>query len=1115
MKSLTELLLTETPEGFRSWTEARAGALHIGGLNASAAALLVGSRFLKLPENTVIITKDYRSAEVWVENLLPLVGRDSVRFLPGLGLKPYEEKAPFDGILEERLRFFADYDSGPKLLVCPLDSFLLRLPEPGLVKSETLHFKVGDVVDLDATRRALLNMGFREQPLVSGVGEFSLRGCILDVNGFLHEHPVRLELFGDELESIRLFDIFSQRSLETLDEVSVFPMGEFCIPAETRFVLGEELSGLWWRRFEYETLNSSVLDYLPNARLVFEEAGALAEQAGEAWKAFNAKFKTLEGSVFAESNPEKLWWKYASFSDSFGQALSLDITKVQMEARGWEHEECRPQSFEAQGVEATAEKIAEFTALGGRVFLVAETPGSVARLQHLFADSEVEAFLEGSLTEGFWLDDSKVAFLTDSRIFNRHSKKARRHSVSGSVSGALLVESLSRGDLVAHEDHGVGKYLGLVRVEVNGGMVDCALLEYADGDRLKFPVSDLQKIEKLQVPEGGEVKLNKLGSKLWENQKRRVKERVIKIAKDLVDLYARRELVEGFAFPPDSKLQEEFEAAFEFEPTPDQLTATAEIKGDMESKKPMDRLVCGDVGFGKTEVAMRAAFKCVLAKRQVALLAPTTILAAQHYENFCERFSSFPVNVELLNRYKSAAQKREIFRKLAAGEIDIVIGTHALLAEKCEFKELGLLVIDEEQKFGVKQKERLRQLRLSVDTLSMSATPIPRSLHLSLTGVRDISLINTPPMNRLPVETTMMKRNDAVLAEAIRSELARGGQVFVVNDRVQGIEALAETVETLVPEARVGIAHGQMNDRDLERVMEGFLSGEFDVLVSTSIIESGLDVPRANTIIIMNAHHFGVSQLYQMRGRVGRSDVLAYAFLVIPAKGEISHDSMRRLDALSQFTDLGSGYQLAMRDLEIRGAGNLLGSEQHGFIAEVGFETYVRLVKESVELLRGTPSERPVQPRVELGVDAYLPETWISDAATRISLYQRISRVASLEEIESLRAELADRFGALPEPAEMLMLVTEVALSAAFLKIQGLLLRRGMLAMTFSDVPPAPATLAEILSLSPFPMRYLANTPLQGIIELGSGTPAELARKTLQTFREFENRSNSELKKRG
>jgi transcription-repair coupling factor (superfamily II helicase) len=518
----------------------------------------------------------------------------------------------------------------------------------------------------------------------------------------------------------------------------------------------------------------------------------------------------------------------------------------------------------------------------------------------------------------------------------------------------------------------------------------------------------------------------------------------------------------------------------------------------------MDRLVCGDVGFGKTEVAMRAAFKCVSAKKQVAILVPTTILAAQHYENFKERFAAFPVNIALVNRYKSPKEKKEIFKQVSEGKVDIVVGTHALLSEKNQFKDLGLLIIDEEQKFGVKQKEKLREFRLAVDTISMSATPIPRSLQLSMTGVRDISLINTPPMNRLPVETKLLKRDDVILAAAVEDELARGGQVFIVNDRVQSINMLAEDVEHWVPNARVAVAHGQMEDRELERVMNAFLAKDFDVLVSTSIIESGLDVPNANTIIIMNAHHFGISQLYQMRGRVGRSDVLAKAFLVIPPHSEISAESMRRLKALEQYTDLGSGYQLAMRDLDIRGAGNLLGEEQHGFIAEVGFETYIRMVREAVEQLRGAPTDKPVQPRVELGVDAYLPEDYIQDGLTRISLYQRIARIASTAEVESILQELEDRFGPVPTPAKMLMKVSEIALLAGRMRVQGLQQRKGLLAVTFAEYPPPdPRELLSLCPASPYPMRLLNVTPVQAVIELSTADPEQVAERTLECFRTF------------
>ena len=1082
-------------------------AIHVNGASVPLASMMVAQRFFEKPGPVLVVAKDYKSAEVWMENLQSLVGEEFVRFFPSIGLKPYEQKVPFEGVVEERLRFFRDAGDvqKPIVAVCPLDALLMKLPKPGGLAKNMRLLKVGDVVEPSTLRPWFLDHGFTEQPVVSSVGEFSIRGCIVDVNCFLYPHPIRIEFFGDEIESIRSFDIFTQRSVEAMERVTLYPMGEWTLPDTELAKYNGELAGMWWNRSRYEKLDSSLLDYLPGTSLVFEELSSLAETASRLNQAYDSAFEELRATAVDVIPSGDIWWKFGEISATFPGHASMDITHVEADASNWYSVQSRPQDFASAGTEEVAKKIEDFYAGGGQVYVVAPTPGALARLKHVFTGLPVEDYFVGNLTEGFWLDDDKVAFLTETRIFNRHATKSRKRQIAGSVTTALMVESLNRGDLVAHEDHGVGRYLGLVRVEVNGGLVDCALLEYDGGDRLKFPVSDLQKIERLEPREGEAPKLDRLGSKTWENLKKRVKQKVVQIARDLVELYAKRELVDGFAFPPDGKMQKEFEDAFEYDPTPDQVKATAEIKRDMESRRPMDRLVCGDVGFGKTEVAMRAAFKCITAKKQVAILVPTTILAAQHYENFCDRFAAFPVNIALVNRYKTAKEKREIFKKVSEGGIDIVVGTHALLSEKNQFKDLGLLVIDEEQKFGVKQKEKLRELRMTVDTLSMSATPIPRSLHLSMTGVRDISLINTPPMNRLPVETKLLKRDDVVLAAAIRDELARGGQVFVVNDRVQNINMLAEDVESWVPEARVAVAHGQMNDRDLERVMESFLSKEFDILISTSIIESGLDVPNANTIIIMNAHHFGISQLYQMRGRVGRSSVLAKAFLVIPANSGISQESMRRLKALEQFSDLGSGYQLAMRDLEIRGAGNLLGEEQHGFIAEVGFETYVRLVREAVDALRGGSREKPIQPRVEIGVDAYLPEDYIQDGLTRIGMYQRIARISSSEEIENIRQELADRFGELPVPANMLLLVTEIALHAGRLRMQGIQQRKGILVATFVEFPPIETrVLGEIAGKSSCPMRYVGTSPLQAVFELGAAPAEKMAEKIAELFRGFE-----------
>lgn len=1114
MQSLREYLSLEDLGSLGELAFPTEGTAHCSHLGIPAAALWVASRFLRDSRSILVVARDHRGAELWMENLSGQIDEESLYLFPALGLKPYEHKDAFEGVLEERLRFYQDISKpGPKVVVAPLDALCVRLPDPRELLSRVLEIKVGGTLDPEVLRAQLLDMGFREQPVVENVGDFSIRGCIVDLNPFLYEHPVRIELFGDEIESIRTFDIFNQRSLEPLPKVEVFPMGEFHpdrktlerkLPGEWRenVLVRGETTGLCWLRGILSTLDRSLADYLGDCALVVEDLPSVPDRVQGLWSAWTEAHGKVYDKGYAQAGPATLLWRSSDVSALLDRFPLMDFNRVQYQGSRWTNIELKAQERSASGMSSVEEAILEYNSQGGRVLLVAATPGQALRLKHLADGLPIEAVLVGHLTEGFWLADGSLAVLTDHQIFNRSSRRGRKQGVAASVQAAMMVETLNRGDFVIHQDHGVGRYLGLVRIEAQGAMVDCVLLEYAGKDRLTFPVGDLHKIERIPSNDEKTPELHKLGGKVWETAKGRVRQKVVQIARELVELYAKRELTPGFAFPLDGVVQEEFENDFEYEPTPDQARATQELKQDMERPRPMDRLVCGDVGFGKTEVAMRAAFKCVSARKQVAVLVPTTVLAAQHFETFRERFSDWPVHIELVNRYKSPAEKKDIFKRLAEGKVDLVVGTHSLLSEKIVFHDLGLLVVDEEQKFGVKQKERLRELRLTVDTLSMSATPIPRTLHLSMTGVRDISLINTPPRNRLPVETQVIKRNDAVLADAVLDELARGGQVFVVNDRVNNILELADDVEKWAPEARVAVAHGQMDDHDLERVMSAFVNREFDILVSTSIIESGIDVPNANTIVIMNSHHFGMSQLYQMRGRVGRSSVHARAFLVTPNTYEISMDSQKRLQALEKFTDLGSGYQIAMRDLEIRGAGNLLGTEQHGFISEVGFETYVRMVREAVEEIRGASEPPPIQPRVELGVDAYLPENWIEDGLQRIAVYQRIARVSETAQIAELEKELRDRFGPLPVPARMLLHVTECGLLAARLRLQGLQQRQGMLVMTFTEKPaPDPRMLVELPARSPYPMRFLASTPLQAVVELGRARPEALAEGVVNTLR--------------
>jgi transcription-repair coupling factor (superfamily II helicase) len=1042
-RTLSEFLKSENLGSLDALSFPSVGSVnHCGSFGVSAQALWASSVFFKNQKPILIITKEQKSVDAWIENLYGQLEEFELLSLPVA--KDEGKTRVFSGILEEKLKFIQNA-KGIKIAVASVEALQAKLPSAKMLKEKILNFKVGDSLDEGNLREIFISRGFEEQPIVENVGDFSIRGCIIDINPLLCEHPVRLELWGNKLESIRTFDIFTQRSLENLKSIEIFPMNLFSAFNE-----------------------NSAFDFLTDYSIITEDYYNLP----------------LE------------------FSDELAKHSIVDFSPLGEPREG--NFPIYPQLRSNSGFAGIEKEIAKYSAMGGDVFLLAPTQGQALRLYHLSQGSEVKEILIGHISEGFWCKDYSFAILSDHQIFNRFGHLAKRKQKSSGLHNAVFADSLISGDYVVHEECGIGRYLGLTRIEALGAIVDCVMIEYADETKLTFPISDLHKLEKLvRNEDDAPPPLNKLGTKTWEHAKERAKKRIAQIAKALVELYAKRELVQGFAFPPDSNLQEEFENDFPFSPTPDQARSAKEIKNDMEKQKPMDRLLCGDVGFGKTEVAMRAIFKCINAEKQVAVLVPTTVLAAQHFQSFTERFADWPVNIALVNRYKSNTEKKEIYKNLAEGKINLVVGTHALLADKIKFKDLGLLIIDEQQKFGVRQKEKLREMRLALDTLAMSATPIPRTLQLSMTGVRDISFINTPPLNRLPVETKIMERNDSVLAAAVRDEIDRGGQVFVVNDRVQSIEKLAADVESWVPNLRVAVAHAQLHDSDLEKTMSAFINREFDVLVCTVLIESGLDVPNANTIIIMNAHHFGVGQLYQLRGRVGRSAIQAKAYLVTPDNG-VSKSAKKRLSAMERFTDLGSGYQVAMRDLEIRGAGNLLGMEQHGFIEEIGFETYVRMVKEAVEELRGTKDDSPVQPRMELRVDAYLPERWIEDGLARISIYQRIARAETSEEIASLSSELRDRFGPVPKPAEMLLACAEIGIIAKNLSITGIARKQGVAVLTFSDRTDASAPfLADMYAKSKFPLRFLAALPMQAVIEIGASNAEKEVKDLLGFFLSF------------
>ena len=689
------------------------------------------------------------------------------------------------------------------------------------------------------------------------------------------------------------------------------------------------------------------------------------------------------------------------------------------------------------------EDIAERLKERFEVTICCDNQGQADRLTELLEEQTGRIVIEvGGFHEGFVFPEAKVFLLNDHEVFSRYRRRRRTRKFRKGV--ALPgIAALARGDFIVHVDHGVGRYRGIETLELDGIRRDCLLLHYRENDKLYVPVGQLDRVRKYTGDEGVAPILNKLGSAGWERIKARAKKAAVQIAKDLLELYAERQARPGYAFPPDGAWQTEMEASFIYEETPDQLTATHEVKEDLERSVPMDRLICGDVGYGKTEVAIRAAFKVVSDGKQVAVLVPTTILAQQHYITFRERLADFPVEVDVLSRFRTPKEQREIIERLKRGKIDILIGTHRLVSKDVEFKELGLVVVDEEQRFGVKHKERLKRFRRMVDVLTMTATPIPRTLHMSLSGARDMSVITTPPHGRQPIHTEILLFDEDKIAEAILREVDRGGQVYFVHNRVQSIDEMAAFLEELLPQVRFSVAHGQMSERELERVMLHFLDRRTDCLISTMIIESGLDIPNVNTMIVNRADRFGLSQLYQLRGRVGRSNLSAFAYLIIPPWRSLNATARKRLRAIEEFSHLGSGFSVAMRDMEIRGAGNILGTEQHGFVMAVGFDLYCRLLEESVRELKGEAVEAEVpEPKVEISVSAFIPGAYISEEAQRVSFYQRLAEARKLVDVWEIEAEMKDRFGAHPDEVRSLLEVSYVkqsarALRAATVKIAG------------------------------------------------------------------------------
>ncbi len=946
-----------------------------------------------------------------------------------------------------------------KVLVTSPEGLFEKVVHHKALTGNMIHIKSGDNLDTDTLLSRLVDLGFRHESFVYEPGQFALRGGILDIYSYGNEHPYRIELFGKEVDSIRLFDPETQLSVKKLVQVSIIPNIETQFSSRDRISILDYLPDntvFWFRDYEYAMEKLRVLSEKLKDQLVRERSEFEASE--EQW----VKEMKVEDFEDTDSFIEKL--KSRHVINWSGKDMTLDdYPAATIE---WQSEE---QPVFNRNFQLLIADLQQRTRNNYTCYIFAENARQLERLRSIFEDAQALVDFVPvpiSVTKGFIDHKYKLVCYTDHQIFQRfHKYKVKQSYTKGKAITLKALRELQPGDYVTHIDHGVGQFSGLQKIEVNGNMQEAVRIIYRDNDVLYVNINSLHKISKYTGKEGVTPRINKLGSDAWEKLKNKTKKQVKDIATDLIRLYAKRKASHGFAHAPDTYLQVELESSFLYEDTPDQSKAVADVKRDMENPAPMDRLVCGDVGFGKTEVAVRAAFKTVNDSKQAAILVPTTILAYQHYKTFSDRLKDFPVNIDYLNRFKSAKEKKETLKKLEEGKIDIIVGTHALLAKDVKFRDLGLLIIDEEQKFGVAAKEKLRERKSNVDTLTLTATPIPRTLQFSLMSARDLSIINTPPPNRQPIHTELMGFNELTIRDAIYYEVERGGQVYFVHNRVQSLDSMAQKLKEICPDVEFAVAHGQMEGAKLEKVLLDFINHKFDVLVCTNIVESGVDISNANTIFINNAHQFGLSDLHQLRGRVGRSNKKAFCYLMAPSLLTLPETSRKRLQALEQFNELGSGFQIAMRDLDIRGAGNILGGEQSGFITEIGFDMYQKILAEAIKELKSTDfkevfAEEQERVRdfvsdctIDTDLEIMIPDSYVEHITERLSLYTQLDNIEDDSALETFRQQLEDRFGPVPVQVEDLFTTIRCRRIAKLLGFEKLFLKNNTLRLYFVSDP--------------------------------------------------------------
>lgn len=1034
--------------------------LQLSGMAGAQEAFVLAGTYLADPRPNLWIANDKEEAAYLQNSLANLLDKKPVRFFPDSFKRPmYFEELNSTNVLErtETINKITSPGGSPEIIVTYPEALFEKVVAPSVLEETRIEITKGTTLNLDFIIEVLIEYGFRREDFVYEPGQFSIRGAIVDIFSYGNDYPYRIELFDEEVESIRTFDPLTQLSVQNIGKVSIVPN------INTKFNRDQKVSLMG-------VLRPETLIWIKDFQVLMDKLQTCFEKAEEFAKSLPLMDESELGEIFRDRafiRPHEVVADVQQFA-----IIDLSNSSILPSSHPTILFNGKAQPSFNKNFPLLIENLNANTAKGIENFIFTDNPRQIERFYAIFEDMEALVKFEPvtkAIHDGFLDMDLKIACYTDHQIFQRHHHYRLRQGFTADKAVNLkLLRELQPGDFVVHIDHGVGRYSGLEKITVNGHTQESVRIFYKNNDVLYVSINSLHKISKFTSKDGTPPALNKLGSDAWQTLKNKAKKKVKDIAKELIKLYALRKATPGHAFPPDNYLQTELEASFIYEDTPDQERATNEVKEDMMKPYPMDRLICGDVGFGKTEVAIRAAFKAVTDGKQVAVLVPTTILALQHYKTFTERLADFNLKIAYVNRFKSAAQRREIFEKTKEGKVDILIGTHALLNKEVTFKDLGLLIIDEEQKFGVAAKEKLRNFKVNVDTLTLTATPIPRTLQFSLMAARDLSIIRTPPPNRQPIHTEIRVMNEELIRDAIYKEVYRGGQVFFVHNRVKTLADVATLIKRLCPDVDVAVAHGQMDADKLEQTLVDFIDKKHDVLVCTNIIETGLDIPNANTMIINDAHQFGLSDLHQLRGRIGRSNKKAYCYLFTPPMSVLTHDARKRLKTIEDHSDLGSGFEIAMRDLDIRGAGNLLGAEQSGFIADIGYETFQRILEEAVQELKETDFKDVFKEEfekkktyvrdvnIDTDVEMHIPDDYVSSISERLSLYTAIDQIESEEALEQFEQNLRDRFGKVPVQVQELFDGLRLRWVAKELGFERIVLKEGKLRCYFVENPQSP-----------------------------------------------------------